>query len=150
MFQFWLLLCNSACRCSQISLNSTSQVGGKQQQPPNTKPTSPSFISFCMRRSKSVCSSSSASIPAQTGSSSAFECERKQTTSLAEHFALFCISASAPTREISFSRALTLRTPPPLSLSLCFTKLPVVCVRERECCFNKQSRCGGDYLTPAV
>lgn len=23
-------------------------------------------------------------------------------------------------------------------------------VRERECCFNKQSRCGGDYLTPAV
>lgn len=54
----------------------------------------------------------SASILAQTGSGSVSECERKQTTSLAEHFALFCISTSAPTGEISFSRAPSLPSSP--------------------------------------
>lgn len=128
MFQFWLLLCNSACRYSQISLNSTSQAGESNN---NLRTQNPlprlSYLFVCVGAKVFAAAAAvrSASIPAQTGNSSAFECERKQTTSLAEHFALFCISASAPTRELSFSRALTLHTPP-LSLSLCFTKLPAV------------------------
>lgn len=147
MFQFWLLLCNGACRYSQISLNSTSQVGESNN---NLRTRNPlprlSYLFVCVGAKVFAAAVRRFQLKLAAAPRSSVSESRRHLWQNTLHCSAF------QRRHLPGKFPFQEHSPSTLPLFPSHSVLPNCqwCERERECCFNKQSRCGGDYLTPAV